>query len=260
MAGRVAGKVALISGAARGQGASHAKRLVAEGASVVIGDLRDEEGEETAASIRAEGGAARYLHLDVTSAEDWAAAVATAEEEYGELTVLINNAGIMSLSDAESCSDEEWNRTIAVNQTGVFFGMRAAVPAMRRAGGGSIINISSAVVNIGSPGIFAYQTSKAAVVAMTKAAAASYGDANIRVNAIAPGLIYTPMIDDLVNDLEGYDPDRDELPLQVLNMKATGENISTTVVYLASDESAYHTGDLLTVDGGMSIGGLFSEG
>jgi 3alpha(or 20beta)-hydroxysteroid dehydrogenase len=140
------------------------------------------------------------------------------------------------------------------NASGVFFGIRAALPALKRAGGGSIINTSSNVARMGSAGIFAYQASKSAIEGMTRAAAAHYGEAGIRVNAIAPGLIYTPMVDDVVAAFPDYDPDRDELPLQVLDIKAKGDHISAAVLYLASDESAFHTGDLITIDGGAGIG------
>lgn len=155
MAGRLAGKTVLVTGGARrhGQGAAHAKWLAREGAKVTIGDIRDEEGDETAAELTAEGLHVDYLHLDVRRSQDWTQAVGIIEEKHGKLDILVNNAGVMSWNDAENATDEEWFDVIAVNQTGVFYGIRAAVPALRRAGGGSIVNIASSVVVAGTPGI-----------------------------------------------------------------------------------------------------------
>jgi 3alpha(or 20beta)-hydroxysteroid dehydrogenase len=191
---RMAGKVALVTGGARGQGAAHAELVASEGGAVVIGDVLDAEGEDVAAAIRGRGQAAQYRHLDVTDLGDWTAAIELAEREYGRLNVLVNNAGVPNYVPLLECSDDEWNRTIAVNQTGVFYGMRSAIPALQRDGGGSIVNVSSVFGGIrGVQAHIAYTASKAAVVAMTHSAAKSYASDNIRVNAIAPGAVDTPM-------------------------------------------------------------------
>ncbi|MGY4708469.1 SDR family NAD(P)-dependent oxidoreductase [Mycolicibacterium sp. CBM1] len=239
----------------RGQGAAHAEWLAREGATVVIGDIRDEEGSATAERLRAAGGDVHYVRLDVRKSEDWSRVIGDIETSHGKLNVLVNNAGVMSWQDAENATDQEWHDVIAVNQTGVFFGIRAAVPAMKRAGGGSIINIASAVVSLGTPGIFGYQATKAAVVAMTKSAAAAYGKFGIRVNAVGPGLVFTPMQDDIRDVWPDWDPVAQELPSQAIAVRATGHNIAPMVVYFASDESIFHTGDFVTIDGGQNVGG-----
>jgi 3alpha(or 20beta)-hydroxysteroid dehydrogenase len=253
--GRVEGKVVLISGASRagGQGLAEAQLLAREGARVVLGDIRDSDGEAAAQSIRDAGGEAFYVHLDVTSGDDWTAAVASAEERYGALHGLVNNAGIFTLSDWEACTVEEMNLATGVNVIGAFNGIKAALPAMRRAGSGSIVNTSSTVVNGGQPGIVAYQMTKAAILGLTRSAAASFGAEAIRVNAICPGLIFTPMVDDAAVE-GGFDPSSYESSSQVLTMRATGDDVAPLVLYLISDEARYHTGDVLNVDGGMSMG------
>ena len=193
MAGRLRGKVTLISGGARGQGASHGTLFAEEGAKVILADVREDEGQLLAEELRARGHEIMFTRLDVTSSADWQRAVAFAEKQYGRLDVLINNAGIVAFSSAADTSDEEWQRVLAVNQTGMFYGMRAAIPAMRRAGGGSIVNISSTLAVGAIRGYFAYQTTKAAIVMMTRAAAVEYAEDGIRFNSILPGLIYTEM-------------------------------------------------------------------
>jgi 3alpha(or 20beta)-hydroxysteroid dehydrogenase len=187
------GKVALISGSARGQGAAHAQLLAAHGAAVVVSDVLDELGREAAEQIGAAGGRAVYTHLDVRSNEDWDAAVALAEREFGRLDILSNNAGIVRMEGAGECSDEEWDEVIAVNQSGVFRGTRAAIPALRRAGGGSIVNTSSTLGLKGAWGYAAYTASKHAVIGLTKSTAVQYGPDGIRANAICPSSVDTPM-------------------------------------------------------------------
>lgn len=257
MVNRADGKVVLITGGARelGQGAAHAEWLAREGATVIIGDIRDEEGLATVEKLCGQGLAVRYAHLDVRRSEDWSRTVEEIEAAHGRLDVLVNNAGVMSWNDAEGATDEEWHAVIAVNQTGTFFGIRAAVPALKRAGGGSIINIASAVIGPGTPGIFGYQATKAAIVAMTKSAAAAYGRFHIRVNAIGPGLVFSPMQDDIRDMWPTWDPAVQELPTQSIPIRATGHQISPAVVYFASDESVFHTGDFVTIDGGQNVGG-----
>lgn len=245
MAGRLEGKVALISGGARGQGASHGSLFADEGARVVLGDVRDEEGRRLAEELRSRGRDVIFTRLDVTLSADWDAAVALAEREFTRLDVLVNNAGVVAFSSAAETSDEEWQRVLGVNQTGMFYGMRAAIPAMRRAGGGSIVNISSTLAVGAISGYFAYQASKAAIVMMTRAAAVEYAEDRIRVNSILPGLIYTEMTKD-----EPEDAVQGHIALTPLGRAGTALEISYGVLYLASDESSFVTGAELVIDGG----------
>jgi NAD(P)-dependent dehydrogenase (short-subunit alcohol dehydrogenase family) len=232
---RLQGRVALITGGARGQGAAHGRRLAQEGATVVLGDVLD--GEAYAAQLRAEGLDVRFRHLDVTAPEDWAAAISELER----LDVLVNNAGIVRVAPVAEETDEGWGRTLAVNATGVFYGMRAAIPAMLRAGGGSIINVASIYGPVGAPGYVAYTASKGAVLAMTKVAALEHAADGIRVNAILPGPVRSPM-----SEQEG-DASVDVTPLR---RRAEPEEISGAVLFLASDDAAYVTGAEFAVDGG----------
>ena len=187
------GKIALISGSARGQGEAHARLFAEEGAKVLVSDLLDDLGEAVAQDLSDRGFDVRYRHLDVRKPSDWQDAVAFVESEFGKLDILVNNAGIVALEDAVETTDDVWNDILATNQTGMFNGMRSAIPAMRRAGGGSIVNISSSYGVVAGPAFFAYQASKRAVVAMTESAAATYASDGIRVNCICPGLVMTPM-------------------------------------------------------------------
>lgn len=249
--GRMDGKVALISGGARGMGATEAQLFAREGAAVVIGDVLDEEGEATAASIAAEGGRARFVHLDVTREADWQAAVARAVSQFGSLDVLVNNAGIGSNSfEIHEEPVEMWDRTIDVNLKGVFLGTRTAVPAMLEAGGGSIINISSQLGIVGVPyNGSAYQTSKGGVRIFTKAAALQYANRGIRVNSVHPGPIVTEM-----TRVGRDDPDRLSMMLARIPMGRYGEpeEVANAVLYLASDESSFVTGSEVVVDGGWT--------
>ncbi len=245
MTGRLDGKVALISGAARGQGAVHAELFSNEGASVVLGDVLEKEVHFVADEIRARGGAAEAILLDVTRPEDWVAAVELSEETFGRLDVLVNNAGVIDEGGAIDEELEAWHRVIAVNQTGMFLGMKYAVPAMRRAGGGSIINVSSTLGVVGADDYIAYQASKGAVRQMTRSAALSYVKDGIRVNTICPGFIETPMTDDLEDEIRDHD-------IGMTPMARAGKpiEVSYAVLYLASDESSFVTGSDLVVDGG----------
>jgi NAD(P)-dependent dehydrogenase (short-subunit alcohol dehydrogenase family) len=245
MAGRLEGKVALISGAARGQGASHAELFVAEGASVVLGDVLEKEVLVLADELRDGGGAAESIRLDVTSSDDWAAAVALAEERFGRLDVLVNNAGIIDEGGAVDEPEWAWDQVIAVNQTGMFLGMKHAVPAMRRAGGGSIVNISSTLGVVGADDYIAYQASKGAVRQMTRSAALSYARDGIRVNAVCPGFITTPMTDALDDEIHEHD-----IGMTPMGRAGRPVEVSWAVVFLASDESSFVTGSDLVVDGG----------
>jgi NAD(P)-dependent dehydrogenase (short-subunit alcohol dehydrogenase family) len=247
MAGRLDGKVALVSGAARGMGECEARLFAREGAKVVLGDLLEELGQRVAADITRQGGAATFVRLDVTAEGDWQRAVAAAERTYGKLQVLVNNAGIVRMAPLDETSLEAWNEVINVNQTGVFLGMKHAVPAMRRAGGGSIINISSVAGLVGLPGIPAYQASKGAVRLLTKHAAVQYAKDKIRVNSVHPGRIETPMTANIT-------PERRQLVLNLTPMGREGkpEEVAYGVLYLASDESSFVTGAELVIDGGYT--------
>ncbi|MGO9384111.1 MAG: SDR family oxidoreductase [Mycobacterium sp.] len=244
MAERLAGKVALISGGARGMGASHVRTLVAEGAKVVFGDILDDEGKAVAAELDPNSDAARYVHLDVTKPEQWESAVATAISEFGGIDVLVNNAGILNIGTLEDYEISEWQRILDVNLTGVFLGIRAVVKPMKEAGRGSIINISSIEGMAGTIASHGYTASKFGVRGLTKSAALELGPSGIRVNSIHPGLIKTPMT--------AWVPD--DLFQTALGRAADPREVSNLVVYLASDESSYSTGSEFVVDGGTTAG------
>lgn len=247
---RLDGKVALISGGARGQGATEAQLFVREGAKVVFGDILEAEGSKVEAEIRAVGGEATFVHLDVTSESDWQAAVETAVTRYGQLNVLVNNAGIIIRKSIEETTVEDWDRTMAINVRGVFLGTKYALPAMRRAGGGSIINISSVAGLVGSTyGSASYIASKGAVRLFTKATAIQHANDHIRCNSIHPGPIETPMILDTLEDQAFLQERLRRIPLGRIGKV---EDVAYGVLYLASDESSYVTGSELVIDGGST--------
>ena len=242
MAGRLDGKVALITGGARGQGAAEAALFAQEGAAVVITDVLDDEGRATAAAIDG----CRYLHQDVRDEDRWAAVVADIVAQEGSLTVLINNAGIFPVQSLMGTSLEDYRRVIDINQLGVFLGMRAVVPAMRAAGGGSIINISSVAGMLATPNSFGYGASKWAVRGMTKSAARDLGPDNIRVNSIHPGIIETPMI----HNLPEYDADPQSIISRIpLGRAGEPEDIARLALFLASDDSSYVSAGEYLIDG-----------
>jgi 3alpha(or 20beta)-hydroxysteroid dehydrogenase len=251
------GKVALISGSGRGQGASHARLLAAHGAAVVVSDILDQSGQAVAASIADAGGSALYTHLDVRSNSDWDGAVALAERELGSLDILCNNAGIVMMEGVGECPDEEWDEVIAVNQSGVFRGTRAAIPALRRAGGGSIVNTSSTLGLKGAWGYAAYTASKHAVIGLTKSTAVQYGQDNIRANAICPSSVDTPMHQGEMEhfrenpyfDFEKWLDDNHAIP-----RLAEPEEISHLVLYLVSPMAKWVTGAAFSIDGGFMAG------
>ncbi len=248
MAERLAGKVALISGGARGQGEAEARLFAKEGAKVVLGDILSEAGQKVAADINAQGGQATFVRLDVTQEVDWQQAVDTTVRTYGKLTILVNNAGIFRTEGVEATSLALWNQVIAVNQTGVWLGMKYAIPALRQAGGGSIVNISSGAGIIGSGFAAAYHGTKGAVRILTKTAAIEYAKEGIRINSVHPGVVDTEMIRGTMNQ-EGMQAVTRAHPL---GRMGTAEDIAYGVLYLASDEASFVTGAELIIDGGYT--------
>ena len=243
----MSGKVALITGAARGQGAVEAALFCREGARVLLTDVRDTDGEHRAQALRDAGHEAIYRRLDVSSAGDWDEAIGDAEAEFGSLDILVNNAGIVSFSSVSDCSDEEWSDALAVNQTGVFLGMRAASRKMRRAGAGSIVNISSTFGVNAVRGYFPYQASKGAVVQMTRAAAIDLAPHGIRVNCVLPGLIFTEMTKD-----EPVEMVAENIEMTPLGRGGEAEEVAFGVLFLASEEASFVTGVVLPIDGGYT--------
>jgi NAD(P)-dependent dehydrogenase (short-subunit alcohol dehydrogenase family) len=244
---RLSGKVALITGGARGQGASHGELFAEEGAKVVLGDVLDEAGERHAAGLRARGFDVLYDRLDVASDGDWRAGVGLAEREFGRLDILVNNAGIVGTTcGVVDETIDGWQQILTVNQTGVFLGMKHAIPAMRRAGGGSIVNTSSIWGVAGTKAYIGYQATKAAVRLMTKSAALTHACDNIRVNTVCPGLVMTPMLED-----EPEESIAAVIAATPLRRGAQPREISYGVLFLASDEASYVTGTELTIDGGF---------
>ena len=248
--GRLDGKVALISGGARGQGAAEAMLFAKEGAKVVIGDLLDDEGRQVEAQIAELGGDATYVRLDVTSADEWDAAVQTALDRYGRLDILVNNAGILGRrTGIEDTTSDQWDAILDVNAKGVFLGTKAAIPALQEAGGGSIVNISSIAGIIGSKnGIPAYQASKGAVRLLTKSTAIQHAADNIRCNSVHPGMIVTAMTEETLAIPEMREFYDQNIPLGRLG---TVDDIANGVLFLASDDSSFVTGSELVIDGGL---------
>lgn len=244
--GRLDGKVALISGGARGIGGTTARLFIREGARVALGDVLDAEAKALAAEL---GDAATALHLDVTSEDDWAGAVRQTEARFGRLDVLLNNAGILRFSSIVDTTPDDFMAIVRVNQLGVFLGMRAAVPAMRRAGGGSIVNVSSVEGLSGMPTLAAYASTKFAVRGLTKVGAVELGPHKIRVNAVCPGGIDTPMVRG--SGTEGMDLDKIFAGVP-LGRAGRPEDVANVMLFLASDESAYCSGAEVLIDGGVT--------
>jgi NAD(P)-dependent dehydrogenase (short-subunit alcohol dehydrogenase family) len=244
---RLEGKVALITGGAHGMGAAEAKLFAKEGARVVVADIRDGEAKTVIDEITGAGGKARFVYLDVTRETEWQRAVAFAVDAFGKLDVLVNNAGISGGIDSDLMSTSAYDKLMDVNARGVFLGMKYAIPAMQKAGGGSIVNISSisgiagqAVVHMG------YNASKGAVRVMTKSAAIQHATEGIRVNSVHPGVM-PPMLTSSAN------PEHRAQLLKGIPMKREGrvEEVAYAVLFLASDEASYITGAELVVDGGF---------
>lgn len=237
--GRVEGKVALVSGGARGMGASHSRALVREGAKVVIADLLDADGAALAEEL---GENASFIHLDVTKPEEWDAAVAHAVSTFGSLSILVNNAGIANGAPLTKFTDQMWSTIVSINLSGVFYGMRAAAPALAASGNASIINVSSVEGLRGTPGLHGYVATKFGVRGLTKSVATELAASGVRVNSIHPGLIETPMT-------TGIDATQLQIPL---GRAAKPEEVSNLVLFLASDESSYSTGAEFVIDGGLT--------
>ena len=245
---RVAGKVALVSGGARGLGEAQAKLLAAEGAKVAIGDVLEEEGKKVEAAINELGGEAFFMPLDVTQADQWTQIIDETVSRFGKLDVLVNNAGIGGRGGLEDMTEDEWDEVMAVNAKGVFLGTKLAMPEILKAGGGSIVNISSQMGIVGSDTSNpAYQASKAAVHVFTKSIALRYATQGVRVNSVHPGPIDTPMLQ------AGFiDPERMQRVMSKVPMGRVGqpEEIAYGVLFLSSDESSFITGAGLVIDGG----------
>jgi len=246
---RLENKVARISGAARGMGAVEAKLFTTEGAKVVIGDVLEEDGRRTEAEINEAGGECLFVPLDVTSEAAWQDAVQAAVRRFGKLDILVNNAGIYRTERVEETSSELWDQVMEINAKGVFLGTKHAIPEMRNAGGGSIVNISSVAGLVGDYISAAYASSKGAVRLLTKSTAIQYAKEGIRCNSVHPGTIETPMTADMLVDPQ-YRQDRMErTPLLRLG---TAQDVAYGVLYLASDESSFVTGSELVIDGGRT--------
>jgi NAD(P)-dependent dehydrogenase (short-subunit alcohol dehydrogenase family) len=243
---RLAGKVALVTGGASGMGKSEATIFAREGARVLVADVLEAEGKEVAKAI---GDAARFVKLDVTNEGEWQTAVAAAEREYGKLDILVNNAGISGTYTSDLTSTDAWDRVMGINAKGVFLGMKHAVPALKRAGGGAIVNISSISGFAGQHGVhMAYNASKGAVRIMTKTAAVQWAADGIRVNSVHPGFMPA-----MRTSVGSANPEWRAKVLRAVPMKREGrvEEVAHAVLFLASDEASYITGTELVVDGGF---------
>jgi 3alpha(or 20beta)-hydroxysteroid dehydrogenase len=237
---RVADKVVLVTGGARGMGAAHAEALVAEGARVVIGDILDDPGQSVAEKL---DDAAIYVHLDVSDPDQWDQAVAASLENFGRLDALVNNAGIVKMGSLRGSSLSDWQQVLDVNLTGPYLGMRAAIEPMITAGGGSIVNISSVEGLAGSAHMHAYVAAKFGLRGITKSAAVELAGYNIRVNSIHPGLVHTPLSEGVTEEFMAPIP---------MRRGASPAEIAAFVVFLVSDESSYATGAEFVVDGGLT--------
>ncbi|PKB76666.1 MAG: cyclopentanol dehydrogenase [SAR202 cluster bacterium MP-SAtl-SRR3965592-G1] len=246
---RLENKVALISGGARGMGAVEAKLFAEEGAKVIIGDMLEEEGRKVEAKINEAGGECVFVSLDVSSEEAWQNAVNEAVSRYGKLDILVNNAGIYRAHNVEETTSDEWDQVMDINAKGVFLGTKPAIPAMRDAGGGSIVNISSVAGLVGSRATSAYNASKGAVRLLTKSTAIQYAADGIRANSVHPGTIETPMTEGFLADPSMRQDRMDRTPIGRLGKP---EDVAYGALFLASDEASFMTGSELVIDGGRT--------
>lgn len=245
--GRVANKIAVVTGGALGMGKAFSLRLAAEGATVIVSDINREEGDKVVAEIAELGGRAEFVALDVASEDDWAKLAAHVDAVHGRLDILVNNAGIYLSGTTEKTDSASWDKTFSINAKGVFLGSRAAIPLMRKSGGGSIVNISSNWGIVGFPDAVAYVASKGAVRLLTKATATEVAKDGIRVNSVHPSLTITNLSKDIVNDPVAT---KALLGPSLLGRPAKAEEIANGVLFLASDEAAYMTGSEMVIDGG----------
>ncbi|MFS6531252.1 glucose 1-dehydrogenase [Microbacterium aurugineum] len=249
MGSRLAGKVAIVTGAANGMGRAHVRRLAQEGASVLATDVDSAGLEQTVAEANSDGGTAVGLEQDVAIAARWDEIVVEAEQRFGRLDILVNNAGVLILKPVEETTEEEWDLIFRINAKGVFLGTKAAAPALVRAGGGSIVNISSIYGIVGAPSAAAYEASKGAVRLLTKASAVDLAKYGIRVNSVHPGVIATPMTTGLLATPEST---KAVLSTTILDRPGQPEEVSNVVLFLASDEASFVTGAEYVVDGGYT--------
>lgn len=246
MAGRLDGKVAIVTGAARGLGAAIVTRFAQEGGKVIVADVLDEEGTKLAGSLPG----ARYEHLDVRREESWQSVIARTEEEFGPVSVLVNNAGVGGLGPIAEFPEQKFRDVIDVNQVGVFLGMKSVLPSMQRAGGGSIINLSSIAGLRGAKNAIAYAASKFAVRGMTKVAALEFGPLNIRVNSIHPGVFDTPMI--RYPDGRLHEVVNEKINQIPLGRLGEASEVANMALLLASDEMSVANGGEFVLDGGLT--------
>ncbi|MEQ1889300.1 MAG: glucose 1-dehydrogenase [Alphaproteobacteria bacterium] len=249
MAGRVEGKIAFVTGGGSGMGREHALLMAEEGASIIVSDVNEAGGRETVSMINSKGGQGLFINFDVASEAAWQAAVNQAVSTFGRVDILVNNAGILLMKLIQDTTGPELDRMLDVNVKGVFFGCKHILPAMQKAGGGSIINISSIYGVIGASHASAYQASKGAVRILTKSVAVEYAPFNIRCNSIHPGVIRTPMTTDILTTAEST---RAILGSTILRRPAEPREVAYPVLFLASSESSYITGAEIMVDGGYT--------
>jgi 3alpha(or 20beta)-hydroxysteroid dehydrogenase len=249
--GRLDGKVALVTGGARGMGKAHARQFVAEGARVVIGDVLDDKGAYVAGKLGAD--ACRYVHHDVTSEDEWAAAVRATLDAFGRLDILVNNAGVLTNATIAEMTLDEFRHVIDVNLVGCWLGVKAVIEPMTAAGGGSIVNISSIEGFAGAHGLSAYSASKFGIRGVTRVAAQEFGHLGIRVNSVHPGGVMTRMVMESAKSFTAVDPEQFVKNMPIPRFAEPAE-ISRLVAFLASDEASYSTGAEFVCDGGILSG------